>query len=417
MKRKWAILFGVLIFLGIAAFTVFQMMQQPEVTVMKTELTSIKETFTEEGVVVPNKEKSIYSLHTARISKLLVSEGSSVAEGELLLILDESELRFTLKELEAHLSSLDAEKLQLERTPGAAELESFRYKIEEAAESHATAKQNFYRMEQLYTEGVIAKVELEEAEELVRKTANNLALQEQGLQVLLESYEAPKGSREALEAQRKAILAQMDLIKYQMDNFRIYAPIGGLVTGLTVEEGGITGPQAPILKIFQPHDYRVETRVLTSDVHDLSLGTQVKLLLELRDGDITFPGEVTVISPFAESRHSALGLEEERVKVTIVPELPDHITMAPGYKVDVEFTTAERSDVIVVPKTALFAYEGEDALLVIEDGRAKIRPVKTGMETRQEVAITEGLDAGELIIIEPEQSGVAEGARVSFTVE
>ena len=401
MKRKWTVIFGVLILLVIAGFVVFQLTQQPDVAVTTAELSNIKETFTETGVVVPFEDRTVYSLHTARVRELLVSEGSKVTAGDLMVILDDSELSYTLAELEARLSSLDAEALQLERTPGAAELESYRNTIEEAKASLATAQQYYHRLEQLYTEGAVSKIELEEAAELVRKTAYNLAQQEKALQALFEAYEPPRGSREALAAQRKAILARIALVNDQLANFRITAPISGLVANVNIEEGGIAGPQTPLLSLFQPDDYRVEARVLTSDIHDIAEGVTVKLLLELRDGGITFPGIVTAISPYAERTHSSLGLEEERVKVTITPELPGDLKIAPGYSLDVQFTTAERTNIITVPKTALFTYEGEDALLVIENGRETIRPVKTGMETRQEVVITEGLAEGEKFVLDP----------------
>ncbi len=401
MKRKWTVIFGVLILLVIAGFVVFQLTQQPDVAVTTAELSNIKETFTETGVVVPFEDRTVYSLHTARVRELLVSEGSKVTAGDLMVILDDSELSYTLAELEARLSSLDAEALQLERTPGAAELESYRNTIEEAKASLATAQQYYHRLEQLYTEGAVSKIELEEAAELVRKTAYNLAQQEKALQALFEAYEPPRGSREALAAQRKAILARIALVNDQLANFRITAPISGLVANVNIEEGGIAGPQTPLLSLFQPDDYRVEARVLTSDIHDIAEGVTVKLLLELRDGGITFPGIVTAISPYAERTHSSLGLEEERVKVTITPELPGDLKIAPGYSLDVQFTTAERTNIITVPKTALFTYEGEDALLVIENGRETIRPVKTGLETRQEVVITEGLAEGEKFVLDP----------------
>ena len=416
MKRKWTVIFGVLILLVGAGFAVFQLTQQPELEVKQAKFSNIKVTFTEGGVVVPFQERTVYSLHTARVREVLVSEGMEVSAGELMVILDNSELNYTLQELQARLSSLDAEKLQLERTPGAAELESYKYTIEEAKATLETAQQHYHRLEQLYHEGIVSKTELEEGEELVRKTAYNLVQHEKALQALYEAYEPPRGSREAIVAQRKAILAQMDLVNYQLDNFRITAPISGVVTNVNLEEGGIAGPHAPMLSLFQPDDYRVEVRVLTSDIHDISKGVSVNLLLELRDGDIAFPGSVTAISPYAERTHSSLGLEEERVKVTIIPEIPGDLKIAPGYLLDVEFTTAERTNIIVVPKTALFTFQGEDALLVVEDGRAKIQPVLTGLETRQEVVITEGLTEGDLVILDPGLNGVDEGVRISYTV-
>ncbi len=474
MHKKWKIVFGVLILLAAGLFIITQFLQTPEVEVREAIPTNIKSSFSEEGTIIPRQERTIYAMHTARIQELLVEEGSRVNAGDLLAILDDNELQYALQELEAGLDTLEGERRHLEDDPGQAQIESYQLRVEEAREdleaasrnlarmdtlylepyelrlqeaqeSLQTAERNYSRMQGLFEEEIVSlaeyetarekvsqaenylaqrqqelqifvEAEYEEAEELVRKADYNLAQQEKALQILHESHQPSPGSRESIDAQKRAVHAKMDLIKYQMAYYQLEAPISGIISMLELAEGELAGPQTPLAKIFQDSNWQVESRVLTSDVHDIYPGMPVELLLEVRNEEISFPGEVEEISPYAEESRSPLGLEEERVKITINPEIPDDITLAPGYKLDVEFTTEELSGVLVAPQTALFPYQGEEALLVVENGRTRIQPVQTGLETRQEVVITEGLADGDLIILEPQLSDIEEGTAVTYKI-
>ncbi len=474
MKKKWLIVFGLLIVLVAAGFILSRVMQSPEVEVKQTEYREIKRSFTEEGEVVPLQERAVFSLHTARIKELLVDEGDLVSRGQVVAYLDDSQLHYTIQELEARLQGLEGEKLQLEQEPGAAQVESYRLRVQEAQESLEmargnqerldllyldvyelnvkqaqenldSAQRNYSRMKRLFEAEVVSRVEYEEARELVTKADNHLAQQEQALkifseveyeearelvrkaehnleqqekalQALYESYQPPKGSREVVDAQKRALQAQVDLVKHQAGQYRVTAPISGVVADIRAREGEITGPQASMMRLFQPENYHVEARVLTRDLYQLTDDMAVSLFLEVADKEVDFPGAVIQISPYAEKSHSPLGLEEERVKVTISPEVPDDVSIAPGYKLDVEFITEVLESELVVPKPALFTHQGEDALLVVENGLAALRYVKTGLETRQEVVVVDGLSEGDLVVLEPGANAITEGSRVSYRI-
>lgn len=108
--------------------------------------------------------------------------------------------------------------------------------------------------------------------------------------------------------------------------------------------------------------------------------------------DLVFPGKVTGIAPTAAEQVSALGLEEQRVKITVTPELPSDEELLPGTGLEVEFVTNRQEEVLVVPKTALFPYPDGEALWVVEKGKAKVQPVETGFENNSHLAITQGLE-------------------------
>jgi len=246
-----------------------------------------------------------------------------------------------------------------------------------------------------------------------------------GINVQIER-EAEKRTREAqankrvLQSERDALSSQARQLREQIDDSRIYAPISGIVKRLNAEESGMASPEVPLMHLYKRENqeirYLVETRVLTRDVLELYEGMQVKLSFERREQDLEFAGEVKEIYPYAEEAISPLGLEEERVTVTVLPDFPGDLQLGLDYRVDVEFITNRQEDVLWVPQSALFTYRGEDALMVVENNRARVRKVSTGLETRRQVVIEKGLSEGDLVILNPKAEGLDEGNRVNYTL-
>ncbi len=81
---------------------------------------------------------------------------------------------------------------------------------------------------------------------------------------------------------------------------------------------------------------------------------------------------------------------------------------------DITFNTHELTDKLVVPKTALFTFQNQDALFVVVDNRAKVRPVTTGFETRQHIVIEQGLQENDLILLDPRLDGLDDGSRITY---
>ena len=414
MKKKWKIALGSAVALAVVIFLAVQALQGVEVEVIEVVPGEVKQSFTEDGVVKARQEHRVYSLHSTRVQALLVEEGDLVAEGDLLAVLEDEEIKYALEELEAQLQGLAGEEQQLRQEPGPAEIESIELGIEQANRFLATAERNYQRVESLYEEGAASTVELEEAEDMLQEAEHNLEQQEKALEQLHEAYEPARGSAEIISARRSAILSQMELLQYQQENYRIHAPIPGIVANLEAEEKGLVTPQVPLMELFHPEDYLVEARILTQDVLDITAGMPVELTFASRNDDIVFPGEVIRLARHAERDLSPLGLEEERVKVTILPDPPADFDLAPGYRLEVEFVTEELPGELAVPKSSIFTYEGEDALFVVENGRARVRTVARGLETRYEVVISEGLSEGELVILNPRAEGIDDGARVTY---
>ncbi|WP_331445564.1 efflux RND transporter periplasmic adaptor subunit [Natranaerobius thermophilus] len=276
------------------------------------------------------------------------------------------------------------------------------------------AETRYEKIKEMYRNDFATESELKEAEDMVKQAELNLNQQKKSLEILDESFSPPEGSYEVIDAQKSALESQIEFLKEQKEEYQMHAPIQGIVTDLQVEEMGLANPERPLMKIRGNDKLQIETRVLTRDVYEIEESMEVSLVFERREKDVEFTGEISEIAPYAEASLSELGLEEERVPVTITPEIPEDIDLGPGYKVDVEFITEKQTDQLVVPKSALFTHEGQDAVFTVENDRAKIQKVNTGLETNQKVAIKDGLEDGDKVILNPDKEDLQEGTRINI---
>jgi HlyD family secretion protein len=124
-------------------------------------------------------------------------------------------------------------------------------------------------------------------------------------------------------------------------------------------------------------------------------------------------GVVRVIEPAGFTKVSALGVEEQRVWVIVAFTSPPERwqRLGDGYRVEASFIVWEANDVLQIPASALFR-DGEGwAAFVIEQDKAVKRRVEVGQRSGLAAQVLGGLQAGERVIVHPDDR-VREGVRV-----
>lgn len=364
-----------------------------EANLLKVDIRAIAKTFKEEGIVISDTEIPIYSNYSGKVIDLPAQEGQSVTKGDLLVVINSRELSFQLEQLKAQLKSVQGEDAQIIDK---------QLQIDQAKQHLQTAETNHERIEQLYKAGAISNVEYEEAQNTVKSAENSL-------KQISESF---TGTKQYYAGMKESLNAQIDLINHQIKESSIYAPIDGVVAELSIKKDTILNPNTPIMTIFQEDSYVIEVLVLTEDATKIKTGMKVQLLQNNKDEDIQFEGIVEKIAPSAIEKVSTLGLVEQRIKVTVRPEIPETLILRPGYVLDAQFSTDQKENQLVVPKTALFPYQDGDALWMVQNGKAKVQPVQKGFENEKDVAITKGLQDGDLVILNPQLEGLKEGKKI-----
>jgi len=188
----------------------------------------------------------------------------------------------------------------------------------------------------------------------------------------------------------------------------VKAPIKGTVIRYYVDIGESVipqepMPQEPVLNIAYMDKVKIVVNVGEKDISKLRKGEKVRVSVDAYPRE-NFRGRVVRVAP-------AVDLRSRKVKVELEIENKDH-RLKPGMFADVEIIYNEHKNVLVVPRIAVLEKEGRKILFTVEDERAKLREVKTGVSDEEKTEIVEGLTEGESVIIEGNY-GLIDGAKVN----
>jgi len=119
------------------------------------------------------------------------------------------------------------------------------------------------------------------------------------------------------------------------------------------------------------------------------------------------------IEPIGFTKISALGVEEQRVRVhlDILDDPDEWRQLGHLYQVFVRIEVERVEDAVLAPNSALFRLEEDWALYAVSEGRAEVRRVEIGSRDARYAAVKSGLEAGEQVIVHPSDR-IADGVLV-----
>ncbi len=196
------------------------------------------------------------------------------------------------------------------------------------------------------------------------------------------------------------------------DCLNVFSPVSGSVLRIIKESEGVVQSGTPLVEVGNPDDLEVVVDLLSADAVRVQPGQRV--IIEAWGGDPPLDGRVERVEPYGFTKVSALGIEEQRVNVIVDITSPRERwpRLGHGYRVEPRIVLWESDDVLRVPLSALFRHEQRWAVFVVEDGRARLRPVEIGQGNGLEAEVVDGLTAGERVVAHPGDR-VAPGARVT----
>ena len=294
----------------------------------------------------------------------------------------------------------------------------------QAAEARAQAAQAALRRAEAEAEGTNATLSYAESEyeRLQRLHRQETASQQQLEQARLEferaeaqhkaATEAVAQARHEVDAAQARLTRETPVPNARFHRHTVSSPVDGQVLQVHQKSAGVVQGGAPLLTVGNPDSLEVAVDVLSSDAVRIREGMPVEVVRW--GGEGTLPGRVHRVAPQGETEVSALGVEEQRVEVSV--ELTDPSTMwgqlGTGYRVVARFVLLEEDDVLQVPQSALFRHDGGWAVFVVRDGRAHRQPVAVGHRSGLQAQITDGLQEGTGVITHPGNE-LTDGMRVT----
>jgi len=314
------------------------------------------------GKLVPFDVRTIKSRAAGEVDEIPVKEGDTVSKGDLLLRLGPK-----------------VERTRLSRA--LAEQRAAKAAVRKARVRLDQARDDFRRQKQLYNEGMISESKFEAGRRTLTIARSELEMAESRAQASAEDVEEARN---------------------RLSYTEIVSPMKGTVLDLSVAAGqvvssGTTGLDTGthLLTIADLSRLKIKARVEETDVASVSVGQKARVTLDSFPGE-TFPAKVGAIAPDA-TDEGALTV----VEVEIVLEDSKGAALRPGMSATVEIVTFAKEDVLLAPVTSLRTRDNEKGAVLIKEGTTSWRPVETGPGDWEKVIITDGLTAGDRMVLPP----------------
>jgi HlyD family secretion protein len=263
------------------------------------------------------------------------------------------------------------------------------------------------REERLRKSGDVAATRLERTVTDLRRAEAAVAAAERGLATTEAEVEAAK----AEVATARAGLRQTAR-SATGESIPVVAPAGGRVIRVVRESEGVVGPGEPLVEMGDARAIEVVVEVLSADAVRIAPGMRV--LLDRWGGTKVLEARVRLVEPGGFTKISALGVEEQRVRVVadLVSPEGEWAALGDGYRVEAAFVLWEGEKVMQAPANAVFRVGDGWAVFVVEGGVARRRAVQVGHRSGVAVEILGGVREGETVILHPDES-VGEGKTVT----
>lgn len=183
----------------------------------------------------------------------------------------------------------------------------------------------------------------------------------------------------------------------------VKAPASGTILSLPFVQGSTVSMQAPIARIGLLENLEVVMDIAERNIGSVGIGTKAEFLFKAF-GDKVFTGQVSRLSP-------VLNPATRTLEIRLTIDDPDNLVKS-GMFPSVTLLTEQISNVVVIARSSLL-YNGDQAYVYVvdENNIAHTRSVSLGMEVDDLVQITEGLQVGDVLVIQG-QSLLTEGTQV-----
>lgn len=265
------------------------------------------------------------------------------------------------------------------------------------------AQAEYNRIQKIFDKKLIALSALERAESEKRRTAANLD----------STRYAVDTARYTLQEARNALSHFASEGKDELsEHVVVHAPVDGQILVIYRESEGTVAAGQVLMEIGNARVLEVIVEVLSRDAVRIQPGMPVKFTRW--GGDQPLEGRVQVIEPTGFTKISALGVEEQRVRIIVAFTSPDEewARLGDGYRVDTRFILWQEDNVLQIPQNALFRHEDGWAVFVATHAnKAELRTVEPGKRSGLHTQILSGLKEGESVITHPDEQ-IAHGKRI-----
>jgi RND family efflux transporter MFP subunit len=200
--------------------------------------------------------------------------------------------------------------------------------------------------------------------------------------------------RELTDAERAYIDAKYSFenAKIALDKLRIVASFDGLIVDLPYySPNQWIESNSPVVQLMDYSQLYADVTLPRKEMSNITRGQQAEVTSYGITAQ-TLPGTVTQVSP-------ALDPESRMFKLRVVA-LNKNLLFKPGTFVKLDIVVKQKDSALVIPKEIILDRRGIKTVFIVQRGIAIERRLRTGMSSREEIEVLEGLKQGDSLVVE-----------------
>jgi HlyD family secretion protein len=362
-----------------------------KVRASKAERGTIRSVVSTNGKVEPIHNFEAHAPIATTVRKLLVKEGDHVRKGQLLLQLDDDDIRTQAARAQAQVKSAAAAENALKTGGTQEEVITLNSQLIKARNARDAAQHNLESLRKLEQQGAASPGEVRQAQETLQSTQADLNLYEQRQK---DRYSQPEVAH--IQAQAAEAQAAYDAAEDALGKSTIRAPFDGIVYSVPVRAGAFV--QAGDLLVQEADLSRVLVRAFVDepDVGRLQIGQRVEIIWDAIPNRV-WTGAVDTV-PSTVKLHGNRNVGE----ATCLIDNQD-LRLLPNINVGVTIVVAEHKDVLSLQRDALRMDDSKPYVFKIVDSHVKRQNVEFSLQNLTRVEITSGLSEGETVALPAEE--------------
>jgi RND family efflux transporter MFP subunit len=337
------------------------------------------------GSLAGDQQTDVAPQTSGKVVAVGVDIGSPVRRGQMLVRLDDAELKLRVEQAVAQVGQAKAAVRQAEERIGLRPGQAFDpNRVAEVAAAKVAldlAEKNLRRAEKLIESGDVSRSFYDE------QRARRDQLKEQYDVAVAQARQNYAGVDVARTNVANAE-AQLALARKNLSYANIPAPIDGFVSERTADLGEYVSPQQKVATIVRTNPLRIRIDIPEQAIPEVRVGQSVSITTSAWP-DRNFSGRVARIAPNVSATSRTLTVEAEIENSSGV--------LKPGQFATVRILQERAEPAVLIPARAVVTEAGVNRVYVIKDGRAEQRLVQTGQTEGDLIEIKSGIAADEQV--------------------
>ncbi len=358
------------------------------VQVVTVQKETIQRTVTAEAILFPLQQAAITPKISAPVKAFYIKRGSRVRKGQLLAVLENSDLAAAAQE---NKGSYDQAQAAYETTTVSdlpQEVKKAQLDAQAARELFAAQQKIYNSRKELFQQGAMPRKELDQAGVDLTNARNQYEIAQQRLDSLMKvgKTQALKSAAGQLESAKGKYLGSAAQLSYS----EIRSPIDGVVADRPLYPGEMAAAGTPLLTVMDISQVVARAHIPQLESALLKVGDPATILVPGEENPVE--GKITVVSP-------ALDPNSTTVEIWVQAKNAEQ-RLKPGASVSLSMLAQTIPNALVIPAAALLtAQDGATSVMQVSaDNRAHQKNIKVGVRQGGEVQVIEGLQAGDHIV-------------------